>query len=191
METLQSQFTHWKRLLHIGINATWWKNMFSVSAILFNCLLYHNIRIKFRDLLLRLPTVCDLLNPTNIDDANKVGVIFLQIEEIKKIKKLWCWGFSLAYWNPSDILKFDPSPAGISPMENCKVDSPVLTPTNILLLGVHPGGNLDFLRGSETGCSYTNKNSTWLIQIYQEFIHIFVLIIEFRKEWKEISLVFL
>ena len=56
--------------------------------VLFNCPLYSNIRVKFRDLLLRLPTVVELLNPTNINDANSVGDILLQIEEVRKTEKL-------------------------------------------------------------------------------------------------------
>ena len=56
--------------------------------VLFNCPLYHNVRFKFRDLLLRLPTVCDLLNPTNIDDANEVCDLLRNIEEIRKTEKI-------------------------------------------------------------------------------------------------------
>ena len=58
--------------------------------VLFNCPLYSNIRFKFRDLLLRLPIVSDLLNPKNIDDANEIGDMLLQIEEIRKNEKLQC-----------------------------------------------------------------------------------------------------
>ena len=56
---------------------------------LFDCPLYGNVRMRFRDFLLRLPSVKQLLNPSNINDANTLGDMLIQIEDVRR-SDLWC-----------------------------------------------------------------------------------------------------
>ena len=56
--------------------------------VIFVCPVYSNIRYKFRDILLRLATVVDILNPANIKDAEQIGDMLIQIEDIRKSEKL-------------------------------------------------------------------------------------------------------
>ena len=51
--------------------------------VVYQCPLYSNVRIRHRDTLLKLPTIFDLLNPTNIADAGEVGDLLLDIEDIR------------------------------------------------------------------------------------------------------------
>ena len=55
---------------------------------IFVCPLYANIRAKYRDFLLRLSTIKELLNPYNIHDANVLGDMLIQVERIRKTEKL-------------------------------------------------------------------------------------------------------
>ena len=52
--------------------------------VVFQCPLYRNVRMKHRDLLLRLKSIPELLNPTNIGDANEVGDLLLGINDIRR-----------------------------------------------------------------------------------------------------------
>ena len=51
--------------------------------VLFQCLLYNIVRLRFKDLFIRLNTVKLMLNPVNIEDAEMVGDVLLQIEKIR------------------------------------------------------------------------------------------------------------
>ena len=50
--------------------------------VLFQCLLYNIVRLRFKDLFIRLNTVNLMLNPVNIE-AEMVGEVLLQIEKIR------------------------------------------------------------------------------------------------------------
>ena len=52
--------------------------------VVFQCPLYRNIRTRHRDLLLRLKTIPELLNPMNVGDAGKVGELLMGIDETRK-----------------------------------------------------------------------------------------------------------
>ena len=54
--------------------------------VLFHCPRYDVVRMRNRDLFLRSNTVHAMLNPKNIDDANMVGDVLLQIDRIRKIE---------------------------------------------------------------------------------------------------------
>ena len=54
--------------------------------VLFQCPLYDSVRTRFRATFLKLSTVYAMLNPTNIEDANMVGDIILDIEKIRKVE---------------------------------------------------------------------------------------------------------
>ena len=56
--------------------------------VLFQCPLYDSVRTRFRATFLKLSTVYAMLNPTNIEDANMVGDILLNIEKIRKVECL-------------------------------------------------------------------------------------------------------
>ena len=51
--------------------------------VLFQCPLYNIVRLRFLDLFTRLNTVNLMLNPVNIEDAEMVGDVLLQIEKIR------------------------------------------------------------------------------------------------------------
>ena len=51
--------------------------------VLFQCPLYNIVRLRFLDLFIRLNTVNLMLNPVNIEDAEMVGDVLLQIEKIR------------------------------------------------------------------------------------------------------------
>ena len=55
--------------------------------VLFHCPLYNTVRMKNRDLFLRLASTHDMLNPTNIEDANLVGNVLLQIGCIREAER--------------------------------------------------------------------------------------------------------
>ena len=51
--------------------------------VVYQCPLYSNVRVRYRDTLLKLPTLFDFLNPTNIADASEVGDMLMEIEHIR------------------------------------------------------------------------------------------------------------
>ena len=51
--------------------------------VVYQCPLYNNVRIRYRNILLKLTTIFDLLNPTNITDASEVGDFLLEIEDVR------------------------------------------------------------------------------------------------------------
>ena len=65
--------------------------------VVFQCPLYRNVRMKYRDLLLRLKSIPELLNPTNVVDANEVGDLLLGINDVRRELGLclsdstWTW----------------------------------------------------------------------------------------------------
>ena len=52
--------------------------------VVFQCPLYRNVQMKHQDLLLRLKSIPELLNPTNIVDASEVGDLLLGINDIRR-----------------------------------------------------------------------------------------------------------
>ena len=54
--------------------------------VLFQCPLYESVRVRFRDTFLKLSTVHAMLNPTDIQDANMVGDILINIDKIRKVE---------------------------------------------------------------------------------------------------------
>ena len=51
--------------------------------VVYHCPLYRSIRLKHQNLLISLKTIPELLNPTNIADANEVGDLLLSINDIR------------------------------------------------------------------------------------------------------------
>ena len=56
------------------------------NHVLFLCPLYESVRVKFRDAFLKLNSVHAMLNPIDIEDANMVGDILLNIDKIRKVE---------------------------------------------------------------------------------------------------------
>ena len=56
--------------------------------VLFQCPMYESVRVKFRNTFVKLSAVHAVLNPINIQDANIVGEILLQIDKIRKAECL-------------------------------------------------------------------------------------------------------
>ena len=52
--------------------------------VLFQCPVYNVVRMRNRDLFLRLNSVHAMLNPLNIEDANLVGEVLIQIDHVRK-----------------------------------------------------------------------------------------------------------
>ena len=52
--------------------------------VVFQCPLYRSVQIKHVDLLLRLKSIPELLNPKTIVDANEVGDMLLSIDDIRR-----------------------------------------------------------------------------------------------------------
>ena len=52
--------------------------------VVFQCPLYRRVQMKYQDLLLRLKSIPELLNPTNLVDANEVGDMLLAIDDIRR-----------------------------------------------------------------------------------------------------------
>ena len=52
--------------------------------VVYLCPLYRSIRLKHQDLLFRLKTIPELLNPTNLVDANEVGDLLLGVDDIRR-----------------------------------------------------------------------------------------------------------
>ena len=52
--------------------------------VVFQCPLYRNVQIQHRDLLLRLASIPELLNPKTIVDASEVGDMLLSINSIRR-----------------------------------------------------------------------------------------------------------
>ena len=52
--------------------------------VVFQCPLYRNVQIQHQDLLLRLKSIPEFLNPKTIVDASKVGDMLLSIDGIRR-----------------------------------------------------------------------------------------------------------
>ena len=52
--------------------------------VVFQCPLYRNVQAQHRDLLLRLKSIPELLNPKSMADASEVGEILLSINKIRR-----------------------------------------------------------------------------------------------------------
>ena len=52
--------------------------------VVFQCPLYRNVQTHHRDLLLRLKSIPELLNPKTIADASEVGEMLLSINSIRR-----------------------------------------------------------------------------------------------------------
>ena len=52
--------------------------------VVFQCPLYRNVQIEHRDLLLKLKSIPEILNPMSIADANEIGDMLLKINDIRR-----------------------------------------------------------------------------------------------------------
>ena len=52
--------------------------------VIFVCPIYNRIRRKYMDLLMRYPTAAEILNPLVVSDAELIGDMLLQVEELRK-----------------------------------------------------------------------------------------------------------
>ena len=56
--------------------------------VLFECPIYVTARIRHLDLMAKYPTVKEILNPLCVEDAELLGTLLLQIENIRKSENL-------------------------------------------------------------------------------------------------------
>ena len=52
--------------------------------VVFQCPLYRIVRMKHQDLLLRLKSIPELLNPKSVVDASEVGDLLLGINDVRR-----------------------------------------------------------------------------------------------------------